>query len=489
MKILFINPSTSKYNRSVSAPLGLLSIASYLQMKGHTVKIYDRTVSKKAFEEIVEEYKPELCGISLISYKSVTDTLELAEKLKSRNIPVIAGGPLPSVLPEITLDCNLFDAVSIGEGEETWLELAEHYSGKGLALTEIAGLALKDSDGKIIFTKTRPFIDLSVLPSIDWTLVDVPKYFQSSYGCNKMLYLYSAKGCPFSCTFCYNKDFHRSTYRKRPNEILLDEIRFLVENYGLDGVYFADEMWCTNKNEMHEICDSLKNLNLNFVWGCQTRIGVFDKEDFQYMYNSGCRWIFFGIESGSKKMLNIINKKIQYDKIADTFDACRQANIACIGSFIVGLPDETEDDLKETVNLIKRLNTSLINVNYLVLIPGSDIYKTMLSTGRYQEQSTLADFAKVDHLGKLEYNFSKISDIDLKVVRAYFMWKSFTAKDVPGTGKFQFAKKVIIDALKSVKTGDLISFIVSTWFAGIEFLKNLYYSHMFFSVKKKYNLK
>lgn len=489
MNILFVNPSTEKYARSISTPLGLVSIATYLQSKGHTVKIYDRTVSKDSLENVISAFEPNLCGISMMSYKSVFDTLEVARKLKEKNIPCIVGGPLPSVLPELTLAYDLFDAVSIGEGEATWLELAEYYSGKIGSLSDIAGLAIKDENGKIKYTEVRPFIDLSEIPPLDWSLIDVPKYFQSSYGCKKMLYLYAAKGCPFSCTFCYNKDFHKSKYRKRPIETLLEEIRFLVENYGMDGVYFADEMWCTNKNEMHEICDKLKGLGLNFVWGCQTRIGVFEEEDFRYMYDSGCRWIFFGIESGSKKMLEKINKRIDYDKIVPTFAACKKANIACIGSFIIGLPDETQEDLQATVNLIKQLDTSLINVNYLALIPGAQIYKDLIASGRHKEVDTLEDFARKNPLEKLEYNFSNIPSKDIKVIRAYYMWKSFTATDVPGTEKFSFAKKVIVDALKSVKTGNLISFTVSTFFAGVEFLKVSYYSHFYPSVKKKYGLK
>ncbi len=489
MKIILINPATEGYTRSVSAPLGLLSIATYLQLKGHCVKIYDRTVCKTELAEVLTEFKPQLCGISLVSYRSIYDTLDIAEKLNKQGLPVIIGGTLASVLPNAVLKYDFFDAISLGEGEETWAELAEYYSGKISSLNEIAGLAYKGSDGKTIFTAQRPFMDLSLIPPLDWTLLDVPKYFQTSYGCKKMLYLYAAKGCPFGCTFCYNKFFHKSTYRKRPLETLLTEIKFLVKNYGLDGVYFADEMWCTSKSEMHEICDSLKALNLDFVWGCQTRIGVFEKEDFQYMYNSGCRWIFFGIESGSKRMLEAINKKINYDKIVDTFADCKKANIASIGSFIVALPDETVDDLRETVKLIKSLDTSLININHLAVIPGTKMYDDFVKSGQVERIETLIQFAQSSPMEKMTFNLSSIPETDIKVVKSYFMWHSFTASDVPGTKKFGFAQKVIVDAFKSIKTGDLISFTVSTFNAGCEFLKTAFYAHAFPKIKKKYGLK
>ena len=489
MNILFVNPSTSRYARAVSVPLGLLSIATYLQSLGHNVKIFDRTFSKISLDEIICKFKPQLAGISLLSYKGINDSLDVAKKLKKFDVPVVVGGPMASVISEKFLEHDSIDIVSIGEGEHTWSDLADYYDNPNGILNDISGIAYRDSDGTIKYTQDRPFINLAELPPLDWTLIDVPKYFQSSYGCKRMLYLYSAKGCPFSCTFCYNKDFHKSTYRKRPINVLLEEIKFLVENYGMDGVYFADEMWCRTRHEMHEICDSLKSLKLNFVWGCQTRIGVFDKEDFEYMYNSGCRWIFFGIESGSREMLEKINKQIAYDKIIKTFADCRMAQIATIGSFIIGLPGETCEHLRQTVNLIENMDTSLINMNFLALVPGSQMYKDMVSNEQYMQSVTLKEFGRQSPIDKIEYNYSKIPDIDLKVVRAYYMWRSFTAKDIPGTEKYSFAKKVISDALKSVKTGELISFIVSTYMAGIEFLKTLYYANFFPKIKKKYNIK
>ncbi len=488
MRVLFVNPATSRYTRSVSVPLGILSIASYLESKGHKVKVYDRTVEKVKLEDVIEEFRPQLAGISMISYKSIGDTLYVAERLKGDGIPVIVGGPLASVLADLTVEYDFIDAVSIGEGEETWLDLAQFYENKKTDLSEIKGIAFKNSDDKVIYSDERDFVDLAELAPLNWELIDVPKYFQSSYGCKKMLYLYAAKGCPHSCTFCYNKDFHRCTYRKRPLSVLLDEIKHLVKTYGMDGVYFADEMWCRNKREMYEICTKLKELKLDFVWGCQTRIGLFDESDFRYMYECGCRWIFFGIESGSPMILDKINKKISYDKIEETFRFCRKADIACIGSFIAGFPDETEENLKETVALINKLDTSLINLNYLAVIPGSEIYKELVRNGKYVEAESLREYTKKSPMERLEYNYSKIPDIDIKVVRAYYMWRSFTATDVPGTEKFGFAKKVITDALKSVKTGEMVAFIVSTYFAGVEFLKIAYYANFFPLIKKKYNI-
>ncbi len=305
-----------------------------------------------------------------------------------------------------------------------------------------------------------------------------------------MLYLYAAKGCPHNCAFCYNKDFHKCTYRKRPMEAVLREIKYLVENHGMDGVYFADELWCRNVKEMHDTCDSLKSLGLDFVWGGQTRIGLFNEEDFRYMYDAGCRWIFFGVESGSKRILTAMNKHIAYDKIEKTFSDCRNAGIVAIGSFIIGFPGETPEDAKETVRLIKRLNTSLINLNCFIVVPCSDIYYKLIEDGKYSPITDLRDIAENDPMRNLAYNFSEIPGKEMKVIQASIMWNSFLSNNVSANGKrTSFTKKVITDALKSIKGGNLKSFIHSMWSAAMEFLHIFFYAHAYPNIQKKYELK
>lgn len=485
MRILLINPSTEGYARSVTLPLGLLSIASVLQRDGHTVRLYDRTVEKIKVKDVFADFRPELVGISLVSVKSIWDMLSLAAFAKKSGLPVVAGGPLASELPEGVLVHRDIDIVSIGEGEETWRELASYFEKKDRGLSDIAGIAYI-RNGETVRTAQRDFIDLASLPAVDWSLVDVPKYFQSSYECDKMLYLYSAKGCPNNCAFCYNRDFHHCRYRKRPIGALLDEIKYLSENFGLNGVYFADELWCRSKEEMRETCDALKSLGLDFVWGCQTRIGLFDEADFRYMYDAGCRWVFFGVESGSERMLKLMNKRIEYDKIVPTFADCKKAGLNAIGSFIVGIPEETEQDLKETVSLIEMLDTGLINLNYFILVPASDYYKKLVAEGKYKAYRDITELAEINPVENVEYKFCELSERDIKVVRSRYLWRSFTYRDA-STGKGNsFAVKVITDALKSMFGGGFLNFIASTVFAGMEFLRVLFYAHAFPSVVKKY---
>ncbi len=489
MNILLINPATVGYSRSVTAPLGLLSIASTLQSKGHKVRLYDRTVEKVKTKKVFEEFKPDLVGISLVSFKSVYDALELSEYAKKFSLPVVWGGPLASEIPETVLKHKCVDLVSIGEGEATWVELAEKYAKAETDFSVVAGIALRNGNGETVLTSQRDFVDLAELPPIDWSLVDVPKYFQSSYECSKMLYLYCAKGCPHNCAFCYNKDFHRCTYRKRPLDMVLDEIKYLVENYGMDGVYFADEMWGRNRTEMRQICDSLRSLNLKFVWGCQTRIGVFTEEDFRYMYDSGCRWVFFGVESGSERILEKMNKRIPFDRIEETFSNCRKAGVIAIASFIVGFPDETVEDVAKTVELIEKLETPLINLNYFALVPGSDIYNKMLEDGRYPKITDLSQLADIRPIERNEYSFTTVPEKDLNVIRSWYMWRSFSAKSISkNTENFSFAKKVATDAIKQLKRSKLKDFTLSMISSAFELFSVIWYAHAYPKIMKKYGM-
>lgn len=490
MRVLLINPKTEGYSRAITAPLGLLSIASYLEAQGYAVRLYDRTVEKCSLEAVFAEFSAELVGVSLISFLSVYDAEDVSAFFYEKGIPVVWGGPLASELSEAVLKNESVDAVSLGEGEATWLELTRSVEAGDRDFSKIAGLALRGANGEIKKTEERAFLDLGTLPDINWRLVDVEKYFQTSYGCKKMLYLYAAKGCPFSCTFCYNKDFHRCTYRKRPLDTLLREIRFLVENYGMDGVYFADELWCRSVKDMHEICDSLKSLDLDFVWGGQTRIGIFSKEDFAYMYDAGCRWIFFGVESGSREILRRMNKRIAYDKIEQTFADCKAAGIVTIGSFIIGYPDETEEDARQTVALIERLDTSMINLNFFLVLPGTDIYYQLIREGKMDPITDLGTMAEQELLQRVPYNYSAMPDLDLKVIHSFYMWRSFLVHDLSvGGKKTSFTRKVVTDGLKSVKTGSLKAFFGSAWSAGAEFLRIAWYANAHPGVKKKYGIR
>lgn len=487
MKVLLINPSVGYYTRALSNPLGLLSIGTYLKQNGHEVRIYDRCIDKTKLQKVLEVFSPDIAGVSVMSSRGLKDAIKISEFIKASGITVVWGGQMPSMQIEPVLNSEFVDIVSFGEGEETWKELLFCLE-NNIDWSDLRGIAYKNNE-KIICNPCREFSDLKDMPVSDWSLLNVEKYMQTYLGCQRMMYIYSSKGCPCRCAFCSNVNFHKSTHRKRPNEYVIEEIKYLIEHHGLDGVFFSDELWCTQKSDMLDFCQRVHENALNFHWGVQLRIGMFSKEDFQVMYDAGCRWIFFGIETGSIEMLEKIHKNIDLNKVEPTFTALKNIGITSIASFIVGFPDETEEQLKDTVKLINSINANLTPIYHFTPLPGTELYDEMTAKGRYTVLNSLSKLSKVVATESIGKNLSAVPDTDLRVIRSWYHWKGFTNKAAYSSGKsFEFAKQTILSGLHSISLKGPLSFLVNGFAALYEFLYVFWYSHAYPKIIKKYKL-
>lgn len=488
MRVLLINPSTGYYSRALFNPLGLLAIGSYLKSIGHEVRLLDRCVEKVNYEKFLDEYKPGLVGISAMSSRGLKDAIKVSKISKERGLFVVWGGAMPSMQSEIILKEDYVDAVSIGEGEYTFSELIEYIEGKR-KLSSILGLAYKEN-GEYWRTADRPFINLADLPITDYSLIKVEKYLQKYFGFNKMMYIYSSKGCPCKCSFCPNPCFHKSTHRKRPNEIVIKEIKYLIDNYGMDGVYFSDELWCASRKEMLDFCRRVKENDLHFGWIIQTRVGLFSKEDFELMYDCGCRGALFGIETGSKDTMKKIHKAINYERIIPTFEEMKDIGITTVASFIIGYPGETVDQLRETVSLIQNLSANLTPVFHLTPLAGTEIYNDVVKAGLYKPPMTLKQMSKVVATEDVGQNLSAVPARDLRVIRSRLHWQSFSKKDAIENQKpFEFAKDTIISGLHAISQKGIVSFFIDGFKAAYEFSYLFWYSHFYPGIRKKYGLK
>lgn len=488
MNILLINPATQRYTRTVCTPLGLLSIATYLDKNGHTVKLLNRTVVSTDIDAELNNFKPTIIGVSVYSVKSFSDAILVSNAAKAKGITVVWGGPFVSSLPEKALDLGCVDIISVGEGEATWLELANTIAQKA-DINNVRGIVYAKNGG-YIRTQDREFMDLADLPPIDFSFTDVKPLLHTEYNFNGVFGLYMSKGCICSCTFCYNSDFHKNTYRRRPVEHFMQEARELVEKYGMKAVSFTDELFCKNKSEMYELCSAIKESKLGFVWGCMTRIDIFEKKDFDYMYECGCRWIEFGVESGSPDILKQIKKCISPDKVVEAFSACSEAGIIALAYFIVGFPGETEDDLKLTVQLAQRMKMARSVFSYYNPLPGSELYGELLRKGKVHPLNKLTDYANSKAIYSPCPNLSEIPTKDLKVVRSHFLWESFSKRTfAKENNKYSVAKKDIEDIFENMR-GHGFKAGVELFFASAhEFLDIFFYANFFPKIKKKYGIK
>lgn len=488
MKVILINPATQRYTRTPCTPLGLLSIATYLEANGHEVKVLNRAVESTDIKKEYDAFRPDFIGCSLFSVMSFKDAIEVSQEAQARGIFVVWGGPFVTSSPEISLDTGCIDVISMGEGEETWLELVEAKK-NGEDLFAIKGLVYK-RDGKYVRTPEREFTDLAKLPPINYEYIDLEPILYKNYDYTGVFGMYISKGCNGHCTFCYNTDFHKNCRRQRPVEYLIQEAKYLKEKHHIGAISFTDEFFGCNKQILHDTCQAFIDAELDLPWGCMTKIGLFDREDYQLMYDAGCRWIEFGVESGSRSTLKRMKKGMNPDRVEPDLRICKEIGITTLCYFIVGFPGETEEELRDTCRLVNSISFTRFICSYFNPLPGSEIFKQMVSEGKFSPPTKLEDYMKTKIFYSPKPNLSNVSTKDLKVVRSYLLWKSFTKKHYLEGEKTSFAtaKKDIEDVFESLKGHGIKAGIEQLFVSIYEFSDIFFYANFFPKTKKKYDL-
>lgn len=486
MRAVFFYPQIENSFRASSVPLGILSIASLLKSKGHEAIICDRFFTKEKAEETLKRCNPDIIGISVIANAFINDAITVAKAAKKLEIPVVWGGTLASVIPAEILESGFADYVCINEGEFTWLEMAEAFDA-GLPFDDIRGLAYF-KDGEYIRTPDRDFADLSALPALDWSLIDEPeKYFQSSFGFDKMLTTYASKGCTGKCSFCYNPTFHCSTRRKRPMEVVIEEMRYLIDNHGAGGFDFTDDLMFANLDEVREFCNMMIESNLNTCWNGFLRAGIVNEaEDYELLYKSGCRSLLYGVESGSKRILNSVGKGINSDKVKSNVMFCLKAGIVPLVMFILGFPDETFEDIMETVSLAMDLDGAALTFNLFTPIVGTKVYEQLVSGGKITPLKTLEEHADVNFGEQISVNVSEIPSAELMAIKRFFRLKGLMFK----SGNSSSAKhlvRVIRNTVKSM-SGRGIKHFIKDGFYSFFSLMDAFTVFLHPKIRKKYGL-
>lgn len=485
MKILFINAATYYAKHTSVLPLGILSIATYLQNNGHEVKICDREVDGTGKLKI-GSFVPDIVAIGSPSYEGFPDAVKMSKKFKKNNIPVIWGGQAPSLTPDLVLDSGVVDYVVMGEGEYTFLALINAISNK-TPFDTIAGLAFKD-ENEIVINPDRSFADLADFPIIDYSLVRPEKYFVPYIGCEKMLHIYASKGCPHQCTYCYNMCLHKGVWRPRPFDYILSEIKYLIETHGMDGVCFTDDLFGPSQKHVNAICDSIIESGMKFAWGCNMRADNCTKEELQKMHDAGCRWILFGVESGSKTRQSLIKKSIELDTAQKTALDCKEIGIFTTATFIIGFPEETEEEIKDSIEYMLALDADAKFPNYCGIIPKTELAEGLIKKKMWQAPQTWKEAAKFRIMDRYSDNLSKVPDRELRVILSRFYWVNIFMQ-YPDRGKSSrvLFRRALAQVADAFRWGTFYSQILMVK-AAFEFIEILYYAKMFPKVLKKYGL-
>lgn len=355
-------------------PVGLLTINAVLREAGFDCSVANLSGMKRndILSRLIAD-SPSVAGLSQFTHNR-SDTLELARLIKETlpNCYLLLGGPHATFRWREILDsCPYVDAVAVGEGEQTMLELVQSMTGGIRPHLSIPGLAVRGTDGKTVLACRRPFQE---------NLDEIPlsgRYLEHSIGVNsrqQLEFIITSRGCPAECSFCSSPGFWGRRLRFRSPASMVDEIRHLRDRFGL--IYFSirDDTFTADRQRVMEFCRTLLAERIFILWNCQSRVNALDAEMLGWMKRAGCECIQLGIESGSMKVLQSLGKRITPAESIFAARLVRDAGIRLSVYLIAGTLVEDHEAIAETCHLIKSMRPGDGQVSPLVYYPGTALF-------------------------------------------------------------------------------------------------------------------
>ena len=343
------------------------------------------------WEEIrraIAEFDPEVVGISAKTqnFPSAKHVARIARE-HNANMLVVLGGPHATLSTEAALACADIDVAVIGEGEMTLVELLQARE-SGATLRSVAGIACREGE-RVVYTAPRVQLpDLDVLPNpaeaAPRVLRDHDSYPEEAFG-----YVFSARGCPYSCTFCESKAIWTQTTRWRSPENVVGELKQLMAR-GVRYVYFDDDTFGINPRYIKALCELIESECRGLKWGCELTVGVVKERSVEYMRRAGCVRMNIGIESGNNEILRGVKKGHTIEKAYAAVDICRRKGIEVGTFFMVGFPEETEETLRDTLRAIEKINSDTIMLSVFTPYPGSELFEVCKELGVVDDDFDIA---------------------------------------------------------------------------------------------------
>lgn len=390
-KIILINlsqrpiyePVKIKEGAIYSPVLSLATLAASCLKAGHKVKIFDMNLpgdDEKKLAKFVKKYSPDFAGITFTT-PLFPEMVRIAQIIKEKlpSCLVLGGGAHTSSFPQQTLKDSPLDLVIVGEGDFT---LPEILSGK--RWNNIAGICFK-ANGQIKKTRPREFIaDLDSLPYPAWQLYDLSCYRTSALltRANPAGWIETSRGCIYGCVYC-NKSVFGRTFRVKSAKRVVDEMEYMLK-IGFKEIHIADDCFTNDMKRAEEICDRILERGLKFPWATVAGIRV-DKVSqrlLKKMKEAGCYRVYFGIESGSQKVLNNIKKGINLKQVRQAVRWAKKAGLETFGFFMIALPGEKVKDIKKTIKFATSLDLDIAKMSVTIPLPATPLYDELKRQGR-----------------------------------------------------------------------------------------------------------
>lgn len=377
MKILLIYPyflDQRIHEEDVSTtPIGLYYIGALLKSYSYDVEIinwYNFNKKSDEIKKILIEKNPNVIGFSIVNANrwGAIDIAKTAKKTL-KEVKIVFGGIGATFLCEHLLkNFKHIDYIIQGEGEYPFLKLIQYLEkGKEEEINSIRGIAFI-KNGKLFKTEPADFIE-----NID-NLPMPAKYFTFQH-------LISSRGCPSNCTFCGSPKFWGRRVRFHSPDYFVEQLE-LLNKKGVSFFYFSDDTFTMREDRVIQICKKIIERNLKINWFAISRVNFVSDEMLYWMRKAGCIQISYGVESGSEKIRQVLNKNIKTEDIKRAFHLTAKYGILPRAYFIYGSPGETEETIDETINLIKEIKPLNAIFYILDIFPGTAIYEEFIKRNK-----------------------------------------------------------------------------------------------------------
>jgi anaerobic magnesium-protoporphyrin IX monomethyl ester cyclase len=415
MRILLINPPSNELYQTF-LPLGLAYIAGSLLKYGHEVTVWDINAERWPKREVLRRIREiggsyDLVGVSALAgdYPYVRWLLQSFKKIHP-NTKLILGGYLASALPQFLMENLPLDFVAVGGGEGTIVELADVLR-TGAKPDQVQGIYFRNDAGVILSTPLRPRLhDLEQLPLPPWDYFPMNTYLSDPHpgfqyhldnDGTGIMSIMASRGCPFNCIYC---DHTIKGYKPRYRSVksVISEIETLMWNYGdkIRFFYFWDDIFIWDRDWIYEFCEAVLREGLKIRWGCNCHVNIVKPRLMETMKEAGCENVRFGIESGSQKILDALNKGVTTEKAFEALKISLNAGLTLTLYFMVGMFGESRETIHETIEFFQRLiNPSNVHqirkVHCFMLtpFPGTQLFEKVAREGCIDD---IAEFMQRD---------------------------------------------------------------------------------------------
>ncbi len=388
-KLASLMPDDTRIKIMAFPPLGIQTLAPIVRQHGHCVRMFDTCHPQMKAIDIARAAREERPGVIALSSLSVTTypaikSIAAQLKMETPTTPIILGGIFASMnATHILSDCLHVDCVGTGEGEELLPEYLDNFENPGT----VEGLVWRHGREIVRNTPRALIEDLDQFPYADRTSLPIdyieslPLDVPAVLSLDKFCTMQTSRGCPYDCIYCNIPAFSNRKLRYRSAKHVLGEMQEL-NDAGYRSIYFTDDHFLKNRRRIGEICSGMIERKFEFRWGCEGRADSTTIDQLPIMSEANCNALSFGIEASTQKVLDRLNKKQTLEQVEHAVNEAKRQGIPRIhGFFLIGSPDESEQDIMESFRFAARLKLDTFNFNRLCVYRGTPLWKEYVDRG------------------------------------------------------------------------------------------------------------